>query len=152
MVTVCRLFLILMLFWLSEAGKIWGFQAFWSCSKNFPHYSDPLAEIGDIWGFWAFSGSFYELIHNHSHQLKSRPGLMTFYVVWVNDKFRAYLLLLFWWPVLKLEALCLPLQVTEYYIHIYILIIFKSLQSALFGGRTDRWMCLNQLCINVSDF
>ena len=37
-------------------GKIWGFQAFWSCSVDFPHYSDPLAEIGHILGFWALSG------------------------------------------------------------------------------------------------
>ena len=50
------LVLILMLFWLSETGKIWGFQAFWSCSVDFPHYGDPLAEIGHIWGFWALSG------------------------------------------------------------------------------------------------
>ena len=56
MVAVCRIFLILMLFWLSETGQIWGFQAFWSCSVNFPHYGDPLAEIGHIWGFWALSG------------------------------------------------------------------------------------------------
>ena len=42
-----------MLFRLSETGKIWGFQAFWSCSVDFPHYGDPLAEIGHIWGFWA---------------------------------------------------------------------------------------------------
>ena len=51
-------FLILMLFWLSEAGKIWGFQAFWLCSVDFPHYGDHffLAEIGHIWGFWALSG------------------------------------------------------------------------------------------------
>ena len=47
------IFLILVLFWLSETGKIWGFQAFWSCSVDFPHYGDPLAEIGHIWGFWA---------------------------------------------------------------------------------------------------
>ena len=47
-----QIFLILMLFWLSETGKIWGFQAFWSCSVDFPHYGDPLAEIGHIWGFW----------------------------------------------------------------------------------------------------
>ena len=50
------IFLILMLFWLGEMGKIWGFQAFWSCSVDFPHYGDPLAEIGHIWGFWALSG------------------------------------------------------------------------------------------------
>ena len=50
------IFLILMLFWLSEMGKIWGLQAFWSCSVDFPHYGDPLAEIGHIWGFWALSG------------------------------------------------------------------------------------------------
>ena len=37
-----------MLFWLSETGKIWGFQAFWSCSVDYPHYGDPLAEIGHI--------------------------------------------------------------------------------------------------------
>ena len=37
-------------------GKIWGFQAFWSCSVDFPQYSDPLAENGHIWGFWALSG------------------------------------------------------------------------------------------------
>ena len=37
-------------------GQIWGFQAFWSCSVDFPHYDDPLAEIGHIWGFWALSG------------------------------------------------------------------------------------------------
>ena len=37
-------------------GKIWGFQAFWSCSVDFPHYSDPLAQIGHIWGFWTLSG------------------------------------------------------------------------------------------------
>ena len=36
-----------------EMGKIWGFQAFWLCSVDFPHYGDPLAEIGHIWGFWA---------------------------------------------------------------------------------------------------
>ena len=52
----CCLVLILMLFWLSETDKIWGFQAFWSCSVDFPHYGDPLAEIGHIWGFWALSG------------------------------------------------------------------------------------------------
>ena len=45
-----------MLFWLSETGQIWGFQAFSSCSVDFPHYGDPLAEIGHIWGFWALSG------------------------------------------------------------------------------------------------
>ena len=45
-----------MLFWLSETGRIWGSQAFWSCSVNFPHYGDPLAVIGHIWGFWALSG------------------------------------------------------------------------------------------------
>ena len=50
------IFLILMLFWLSETGQIWDFQAFWSCSVDFPHYGDPLAEIGHIWGFWALSG------------------------------------------------------------------------------------------------
>ena len=43
-------FFILMLFWLSETGKICGFHAFWSCSVDFPHYGDPLAEIGHIWG------------------------------------------------------------------------------------------------------
>ena len=41
-------------------GKIWGFQAFWSCSVDFPHYGDPLAEIGHIWGFWALSGEVWE--------------------------------------------------------------------------------------------
>ena len=45
-----------MLFWLSETGKIWGFQAFWLCSVDFIHYGDPLAEICHIWGFWALSG------------------------------------------------------------------------------------------------
>ena len=45
-----------MLFWLSEMGKIYGFQAFWSCSSDFPHYGDRLAEIGNIWGFWALPG------------------------------------------------------------------------------------------------
>ena len=45
-----------MLFWLSETGQIWGFQAFWWCSVDFPHSGDPLAEIGHIWGFWALSG------------------------------------------------------------------------------------------------
>ena len=50
------IFLILVLFWLSETGQIWGFQAFWSCSVDFPHYGDPLAEVGHIWGFWALSG------------------------------------------------------------------------------------------------
>ena len=50
------IFLILMLFWLSEMGKIWCFQAFWSCSVEFPHYGDPLAEIGHIWGFWEHVG------------------------------------------------------------------------------------------------
>ena len=56
MVTVCRFFLILMLFLLSEMGQIWCFQEFWSCSVDFPHYCHPLAEIGHIWGFWALSG------------------------------------------------------------------------------------------------
>ena len=42
-------------------GKIWGFQAFWSCSVDFPHYGDPLAEIGHIWGFWALSGERVEV-------------------------------------------------------------------------------------------
>ena len=50
------IFLILMLFWLSETGQIWGFQAFRSCSVEFPHNDDPLAEIGHIGGFWALSG------------------------------------------------------------------------------------------------
>ena len=48
--------LILGLFWPSETGQIWVFQAFWSCSVDFPNYGDPLAEIGHIWGFWALSG------------------------------------------------------------------------------------------------
>ena len=51
------IFLILMLFWLSETGKIWGFQAFWSCSVDFPHYGDPLADIGHMWSFWRTCGS-----------------------------------------------------------------------------------------------
>ena len=38
-----------MLFWLSEIGKIWGFQAFWSCCVDFAHYGDPLADIGHMW-------------------------------------------------------------------------------------------------------
>ena len=42
-------------------GKIWGFQAFWSCSVAFPHYSDPLAKIGHISGFWALSGERVEV-------------------------------------------------------------------------------------------
>ena len=46
-----------MLFWLSETGKIWGIQAFWSCSVDFPHYGDPLADIGHMWGFWRTCGS-----------------------------------------------------------------------------------------------
>ena len=50
-----------MLFWLSETGKILGFQAFWLCSVDFPHYGDPLAEIGHIWGFWALSGELVEV-------------------------------------------------------------------------------------------
>ena len=54
-------FLIFVLFWLSEMGKIWGFQAFWSWSVDFPHYGDPLAEIGHIWGFWALSGERVEV-------------------------------------------------------------------------------------------
>ena len=47
---------ILALFWFSETGQIWGFQAFWSCSVVFPHYGAPLTETGHIWGFWALSG------------------------------------------------------------------------------------------------
>ena len=50
------IFLILVLFWLSETGQIWGFQAFWSCTVDFPHYGDPLTETGHILGFWALSG------------------------------------------------------------------------------------------------
>ena len=50
-----------MLFWLSETGKIWDFQAFWSCSVDFPLYGDPLAEIGHIGGFWALSGECVEV-------------------------------------------------------------------------------------------
>ena len=50
------IFLILVQFWLSETGQIWGFHAFWSCSVDFPHYGDLLAEIDPIWGFWALSG------------------------------------------------------------------------------------------------
>ena len=45
-----QIFLILMLFWLSETGKIWGFQAFWSCSVDFPHY------FGWNWSYLAFLG------------------------------------------------------------------------------------------------
>ena len=56
-------FLILMLFWLSETGKIWGFQAFWSCSVNFPHYGDPLAWNWSYFGFlgiiWRTCGTKY---------------------------------------------------------------------------------------------
>ena len=58
---VLLIFVILALFWLSETGQIWGFQAFWSCSVDFPHYGDPLAEIGHILGFlgiiWRTCGS-----------------------------------------------------------------------------------------------
>ena len=50
-----------MQFWLSETGKIWGFQAFWSCSVDFPHYGDPFAEICHIWGFSALSGERMEV-------------------------------------------------------------------------------------------
>ena len=50
------IFLIFMLFWLSEMGQIWIFQAFWSCSVDFPHYGDSLTEIGHILGFWGLSG------------------------------------------------------------------------------------------------
>ena len=50
-----------MLIWLSETGKMWGFQAFWSYSVDFPHCGDPLAEIGHIWGFWALSGERVEV-------------------------------------------------------------------------------------------
>ena len=50
------IFVILMLFWPSEMGQIWGFAVFRSCSVDFPHYGDPLAEIGHIWGCWALSG------------------------------------------------------------------------------------------------
>ena len=50
-----------MLFWLSETGKIWGFQALWSCSVDFPHYGDPLAEIGQIWGLGALSEEHVEV-------------------------------------------------------------------------------------------
>ena len=50
-----------MLFWLSETGKIWGFQAFWSCSVNFPLYGDPLAWNWSYLGFlgiiWRMCGS-----------------------------------------------------------------------------------------------
>ena len=52
------LFLILVLFWLRETFQIWGFQAFWLCSVDFPHYGDPLTETGHIWGFWALSGEY----------------------------------------------------------------------------------------------
>ena len=55
------IFLIFVLIWLSETGKIWGFKAFWSWSVDFPHYGDPLAEIGHIWGFWALSGERVEV-------------------------------------------------------------------------------------------
>ena len=55
------IFLILALFGLIETGQIWSFQAFWSCSVDFPHYGDPLAEIGHIWGFWALSGELVEV-------------------------------------------------------------------------------------------
>ena len=56
---IWSIFLILGLFRLSEThGKIWGFQAFWSCSVDFPHYGDPLADIGqNMWGFWRMCGS-----------------------------------------------------------------------------------------------
>ena len=50
------IFLILILFLLSETGQIWGFQEFWSCSVDFPHYGDPLAEICHIRGFRTLSG------------------------------------------------------------------------------------------------
>ena len=43
------IFLILALFWL---GHIWGFWPFWSCSVDFPHFT----ETGHILGFWALSG------------------------------------------------------------------------------------------------
>ena len=46
-----------MLFRLSETSKIWGFQAFWSCPVDFPHYGDPLADICHMWGFWRTCGS-----------------------------------------------------------------------------------------------
>ena len=46
----------LALFWLNEMGQIWSFQAFWSCSVDFPHYGATLTETGHIWGFWALSG------------------------------------------------------------------------------------------------
>ena len=36
--------------------KFLSFQAFWSCSVDFPHYGDLLAEIGHIQGFWPLSG------------------------------------------------------------------------------------------------
>ena len=61
MVTVCRFFLFLCYFDLVKQVKFGVFQAFWSCSVDFPHYGDPLAEIGHIWGFWALSGERMEV-------------------------------------------------------------------------------------------
>ena len=43
-----------MLLWLSEAGKIWGYQAFWSCSVDFPHYGDHF--FGWNWSYLGFLG------------------------------------------------------------------------------------------------
>ena len=48
--------LILVLFWLSEMGQIWGFPPYWSCSVAFRYYGAPLTETGYIWVFWALSG------------------------------------------------------------------------------------------------
>ena len=49
------MFVILVLFWLSERGQIWGYQALCSCCVDFPHGAS-LTETDHIWGFWASSG------------------------------------------------------------------------------------------------
>ena len=53
------IFLIFMLFWLSETGQIWGFQAFWSYSVVFSSLWWPfgwnwsyLGFLGIIWRTW----------------------------------------------------------------------------------------------------
>ena len=43
-----------MLLWLSEAGKIWGFQAFWSCSVEILHYGGLF--VGWNWSYLGFLG------------------------------------------------------------------------------------------------
>ena len=152
------IFLILMLFWLSETNQIWSFQAFWSGSVDFPHHNDLLAEIGHIWGIWALSwecvgvnvegglgggGGAQRHISNAWHRVLSSCIFISFYQK--QNKFKKkiqwYLYIFMQCSLLILNSYCLATMKKTHFPHwndgtLTIAALVASLSSTWWSGIT----------------